>query len=124
MIGAAGDVARAHPLADDALAAKFAGVLEDLHSVAVKVLAQVQTGADIAHDLRQLVLADLDRHGPQVFAVELQQIECEQHRLSFDLAAVPQQVEDRKALPSQTVISPSIRQDFTLSAYMAPATDG
>ena len=59
----------------------------------------MQAGADIAHELSQLVLAGLDRHGPQVFAVELQQIECEEHRLSFNLAAATQQVEDRKALP-------------------------
>ena len=60
--GAAGDVARAHPLADDALAAELAGVLEYFHPVAVQMLAQVQAGAGIAHELRQLVLAPLDRH--------------------------------------------------------------
>jgi len=39
-ISPAGDVARAHPLADDALTAKLAGVFEYFHPVAVKVLAQ------------------------------------------------------------------------------------
>ena len=37
-IGAAGDVSRAHSLADDALAAELAGVLEDFHPVAVQML--------------------------------------------------------------------------------------
>jgi hypothetical protein len=98
VIGAAGHVARADPLADDAFAAELAGVFEDFHSVTVQVLAQVQPRAGITHKFRQPLFADLDRHGPQVFAVEFQQVECEQHRLSFDPAAVPQQVEDRKTL--------------------------
>ena len=68
-------------------------------AVAVQMFGEMQSCAGMAHELRQLVLSNLDRHRPQVFAIKLQYVECEQHRLRFDPAAVTQQVEDRKAAP-------------------------
>ena len=56
----------------------------------------MQPGAGIAHELRQLLFSGLDRHRPQVLAVELQQVEREQHRLGLDPAAVAQPLEHRK----------------------------
>jgi hypothetical protein len=41
-------------------------------AVAVQVFGEVQCCAGMAHELRQLVLSNLDRHRPQVFAIKLQ----------------------------------------------------
>ena len=50
--GAARDVTRAHPLADNAFAAELAGVFEYFHPVAVQMLAQTQAGLETRAVLR------------------------------------------------------------------------
>jgi len=58
------DVARAKPLADNALATQLADVLEHFQTVPVQVLAQLQSGAGIVDETDELALAHLDRHWP------------------------------------------------------------
>ena len=59
-------------LADDALAAKSAGMGEDRGPVVLKVLVELDPGHTAEQQLPQLVLAPLERERSQVDAIEFQ----------------------------------------------------
>ena len=72
-------IKRAEPLRHDPLAAEPASVLEENIAVAFENLVQDNSVMRAAHPFCQYALALLDWRTPQVFAVQLDQIEREQH---------------------------------------------
>jgi hypothetical protein len=92
-IGAPRNVRRSEPLADEALAAEPAGVLEDLGAVAAQMLAELDAGAGISQNILQVSLSNFDGAPTQVLAVELEQIEGVEDAPGFNAAAMPQQIE-------------------------------
>jgi hypothetical protein len=93
---AAGDVARADTLGDDALAAERRRVLQDQRAVTLKVLDI----ADRQTRWQKLVepsLTILDWMAAQVGTVEFNQIEREQQNVCLDAGAIAQLVEDGEA---------------------------
>ena len=85
---APGTIKRADALSHNALAAEFAGVGKENVAVAFKNLVHDNSRMWTAHKFCQLALALLDWSMPQVFAVQFDQVERQQHRiLTVALAA-------------------------------------
>ena len=77
---AAGAVARAEPLRDDAFESHLAGVGEDSRAVALDMLVEPDAGAGLGHRRCERGLADRKRITPQVVAVQFDQVEGVQER--------------------------------------------
>jgi hypothetical protein len=70
----AGTVGQVPPLRDDAFKPELAGVLENGRAIAVEMLREANPVA-VREQLSELALAQFKRRGPQIFAVQLDQVE-------------------------------------------------
>jgi hypothetical protein len=86
-ISAARAIRRAEALRHDALAAEHAGVLVDDRAVGIVMLIVGDACMRVAQELGQLAFALLDRHVPQVLAVEFEQVESAEHGGGVDKEA-------------------------------------
>jgi len=103
-------------------ASQLAGVGEDCRAVALKVLAVLDPGQCTCEELFEPCLALLERPGPPVLAVELQQVEGIEEHLAVMRPAV-QLLEHRQASSQQTA-SPSIVTELGRSAATALRMSG
>jgi hypothetical protein len=90
---------RTQPLRHDALKAHFACLLEDRGAVLICMLAENDADPPFAQQPRQALIAAAERQVPEVFTVELQEVEGVEHRTA-DSAVAVQCVEDRDAIRS------------------------
>ena len=70
-------------------------MLKEDVAIAFENLVEDNAGVRPAYQLCQFALALLERHSPQVFAVEFDQIESEQHRI-LAVALTADQIEHRQ----------------------------
>ena len=121
--GAAGAVSRAEPLRHDALAAELAGLAIDDRAGADVMLVERDAGVRLTQQLSQHSLALFDRQSAHLLVVKFRQIEgestaCEperRRRINSNTAS---------PLSSQTIASPSIRQERAGSIATAATTSG
>jgi hypothetical protein len=77
---AAGDIRRPEPLANDALEAKLAGVVENDIATLRDMLIELHRPGGFADQLGKCALALLERSAAQVFAAELKQVKSKPGR--------------------------------------------
>jgi hypothetical protein len=88
---------RAKPLRDDPLTAKLAGVLKDDFAVALVILIEHDTQMWATYQFRELALEIFNRRAAQVFAIQFDQIEGNEHS-GVAMSLVADQVKDGKAV--------------------------